>query len=186
MKRILLFGMILAICILAMPQGVLATVITPGGVVVDAKYAGSALTFTADKYVTGHTGVQASSPPAFPTWPWALSENAAAATAPFNLQANALHFTVDSTLNWDVSASGTDNGYMRSTAAKPLLDNPFQIKNEGGSWVATPNNGAAIEDGVPADTEFWKDIDQKVVQADYSAGAYSITETFTCTNLWTT
>lgn len=178
MKRILLLGMILAICVLAFPQGVMAGDITPDGVVVDAAYEGSELVFTAEKYDPAEGG---------PTWPWALSENPTADTAPWNLQEDALYFTVDSTLDWDLSASGSDDGYMRTTTTtvKPLLDNAFLIKDEGDdAWVTTPTAGTEIETGVPADTAFWKDIDQKVVQADYSADDYSITLTFTCSNAW--
>ena len=181
MKRILLLGIVLAICILVMPQGVLANEITPDGVLVDASYAGSALTFTADK----NTGEGA------PSWPWALSENAADADAPWNLQDNALVFTVDSTLDWTVGATASDDGYMRTetTTVKPLLNNPFMIATDDGLSMTDLElidleTTTTIETGIPADVGFSKDIDQKVVQADYSASDYKITLTFTCSNDW--
>ena len=163
MKRVLLLGIVLAILILAMPQGVLASDI-PGDVVVSADYAGSELIFV---------------PNTISSFSWELFE----ADADDNLYPGALEFDVDSTLDWDVfvkDAKTSDTGKMVSGSYHCT---PFEIEDTDGLTALTGSD-QLIEKGAPVDEYFTKDIAQPVGQSDYSATGYQVTLTFTCSNGW--
>jgi hypothetical protein len=178
MKKVLLIGLILAICILAFPQGVMAAETGNDNVIVTASFTGTALQFDAFQD---------------PGFTWALVESAAGIIPPNgNLKVNGMNFTVDSRADYTVTAvdsKGTDRGHMTnggSGAGYHFLANPFLI--EGTSTMVnlegTGTTPVTIQAGTPALTNFKKDIDQAVVQSDYAAPSYAITVTFTCTNSW--
>jgi len=172
MKKVLLIGLILAILLLAFPQGVMAIDKTDP-VTVNAAYAGGDLVFTADTVAA--------------KFPWNLAE---VGENLGNKNTDALVFTVDSPLIWHIDATDAatvpaTEGYMVSTT-NPLhsLANYFKIANEGGTMIDL-SISKEIENGVPSDNAaFYKTIDQAVVQSDFAMESYSITITFTCANAW--
>jgi hypothetical protein len=170
MKKVLLIGFVLAILLIAFPQGVMAET-APDTVTVTAEYLYSPLEFSAD--LAGEFN-------------WDLEE---AAEGGANEYPGALVFVVDSPLAWDVYAAdttGSQPGYLYSpTAAVHNLANPFLIADEGDDDMIDIIAGPIIESGVPADIGFIKTIDQVVEQEDYAANDYSITITFSCVNAWT-
>jgi hypothetical protein len=172
MKKVLLIGLILAILLLAFPQGVMAAE-KDKEVEINAAYAGGELSF--DAYLTA--GVE---------FNWALVE---ALVGGANARSAALTFTLDSPLDWTVNAADAagvsdTEGHMISSSTDYVLANHFLIDNEAGTPIAIVGN-PEIEVGVPETTGFTKDIDQPVIQKDYAADDYQITITFTCSNAWT-
>jgi hypothetical protein len=186
MKKLLLLGLILAILILAMPQGVSAAT-APANPVVNANIAHT-LVFTAP------------SPAA-----WVLDRGTVATdnylsstgsgTAPIVM-------TVDSANGWGVTAVDanilTGAGHMvpvtpfTPAEAGPLV-NALQVMTAGpvgptGTYTALPTASpftpVTIRTGVSGVTTWNEDLKQTVALTDYSlttGGPYRMTITFTCT-----
>jgi len=162
MKKVLLLGFILAILLLAFPQGVMA--------------AGDP---TAE--VTASIQSIADLNAAF-SGTWVLQRLAPGLTP--NLNANNITVTVDCNNDWDVSVTddkSTNKGYMTS-ASKKLTD-PFYVevgdgKNAfntltGSSWITESGSSQPI-------TTYHYDVYQQVENGDDAAeGSYAITVTYT-------
>jgi hypothetical protein len=173
MKKLLLIGLILAILLLAFPQGVMAA--APQDVVVNANYQQTDVVFTAD--------------PAAP-WSWTLLAD----DADSNLYPAALVFTVTSNADWTVSAEDTktvaqNKGHMieAGTGGSHFLKQLFEIQNPANNGFLTLEGSGPvlIQSGLATVTGFNKDIRQSVLTADRdyaSSSGYTITVTFTCTN----
>lgn len=161
MKRVLLLGMILAICILAMPQGVSAA--------------------TAD--VTANIQTISILTAAYePTVnPWVLQR----LNASENINANAINISVDCNTDWDVNVKDTKTsnpGYMNSTTSSKKLFDKFQLEEgqDANTFATLTNTAWIIESGTPIPKTIYKqDIKQQVENVDDAAEAYTITLTYT-------
>jgi|WetSurMetagenome_2_1015567.scaffolds.fasta_scaffold06643_4 hypothetical protein len=186
MKRVLLIGIVLAICILAMPQGVLA--VAPGTgvpVVVDAAYGASAATdFNA--VIHQVSGI---------AWSWDL----VAADPNLNLKSPAIDFTLSTLAPWSVTAYESyappatpyvgAKGHMHGDLAD--LQTPFEMTTaqSGGGWYDfTPYTSAASQLAVKSGTSStspqpWSEnLRQAVTATDLAShGGYHTQLTFTCT-----
>jgi len=167
MKKFLLIGLILAICVLAFPQGVLAAV-DDGSATVNANLPPIALVFD----VTSPAG----------TWALARGSN--------NLEpANTITIEIDSSRPWTVTAVGattTHTGHMMSgTAPASFLENAVLIAStmdtSGFKSLATTQNVQAGVAGNKLDTVFSPDLSQLVDDSDTAKTDYTITIEFTCT-----
>jgi len=173
MKKLLLIGLILAILLLAMPQGVLAA---PGDPIKTATVSGT-IESSLDLVITAQPGAT----------PWVMT----AGLQPLGFDnvyatqhsgTKALSFAVDTNHKWEVRTTATDAGKMK--AAVTLTD-PMFITIESGvpTSLATANlliwDGAQTEIGV---TPFSSDLSQKVYTTD-PQGNYAITITFTAANI---
>jgi hypothetical protein len=175
MKRVLLIGFILAVCILAMPQGVMA--VAPGTgvpVVVNALY-DQQTDFTAalDNPSGG--------------WVWNLVVN----TLPGdNDKPNAIHFSVSSLYGWSVSgvdsyATGT-RGHMQGDQGQ--LQNPYQMTVNGGAggyvdFTGTPGVPVVVKSGGSLNVpQPWDESLRQVVLSNDLAShtGYHTQLTFTC------
>jgi hypothetical protein len=163
MKKVLLIGLILAICILAFPQGVMAA----GS---DTAEVTASIDSIADIVAT------------FTATPWALTRLATGLTP--NLNPNAITVTVDCNNDWDVTVADTkvtDKGYMVS-ASKKLTD-PFYLEDGQGTGIFATLTGVAwiTESGNSQPlTTYYYDVYQQVENVDDAAeGSYSITITYT-------
>jgi hypothetical protein len=181
MKKVLLIGFVLAICVLAFPQGVMAL---EKPVTVDATFAVKTFQFDA---------VTNSASPA--VWPWVLS------VGPDNINNDALKFTVDSSRLWEITAYDYNyaathhkNGYMFGTDPNSLI-NPFEMQVGGtggvmdgrGTVIGLPASPISILKGNPnVDPQiFYSDIWQKVQADDFGAtDGYHITLYFVATESW--
>jgi len=178
MKKLLLLGLILAICVLAMPQGVLAATQSP---VVNANIAHT-LTFTATSPGT-----------------WTMGRTGGVATD--NLLSTGstgpIPITVDSANKWEITAidakTGTNQGHMVPTGSPfaptwaTALVNPLQVQTGTTTFTALPETGTtavSIKSGTsgyyPSLTE---DLKQTVALSDYvlTSGTYQMTITLTLT-----
>jgi|WetSurMetagenome_2_1015567.scaffolds.fasta_scaffold110923_2 hypothetical protein len=166
MKKLLFFGLILAICILAMPQGVLAATSAPT-VPIEATYLGTPLSFVAEKDLT-ESG----------SWSWPLSVNN------HNLKSPALRFIVGTSSEWDVVATATDGGFMRGSLG--LLKQPIEMEVNNDNAAHAIGSGLTVLNGygpVASGTHYYSDLWQQVNDDDYGAASgYAITLTFTCTS----
>jgi hypothetical protein len=173
MKRVLLIGFILAICILAMPQGVLAADY-PKTIPVDAQY-GLATDFTVTPAST--SGV----------WNWNLQSG-----APFydNHWTQALLFSVTTSYDWSVAVADTSSlgsgrhvyGFMEGNMHNLLY--PFEMTLNAGRG-AIKDSSNVKDNGHPSfSAQTWyADFWQPVADNDYgSTTGYAITLTFTCTS----
>jgi hypothetical protein len=187
MKKLLLIGLILAICILAMPQGVLAATATP---VVNANIAHT-LVFTAPS----------------PTQ-WILGRGAAATINLLSDTANGadpIPIGVDSANKWDLKAIDANAGGIEGHQAHMIptsgfvptyalpLENALEVQT--GGWGGTPTFTALPESGnapviirsaQPSGVvSFTEDLKQTVALADYvlTTGTYQMTITFTLNEL---
>jgi hypothetical protein len=170
MKRVLLIGFILAICILAMPQGVLAI---DRPVTVNAVYT-TATTFTVTGAIT--SGVY----------------DMGILTVSNNEKTDALLFTVNSLTDWTVTGLDTTvptikRGYMQGSYTDPAksLQNSFEVTiPAGGWWNFVSTTPLAINSGGPksSDQTWLSSIRQIVTTTDYgSSSGYHIQTTYTCT-----
>jgi hypothetical protein len=172
MKRVLLLGFILAICILAMPQGVLADPAAQP-ITINAQY-GSATTFT----VTGADGTST-------TIDMGLLK-----ASDDNLKPAALHFNVKSQSKWIVTGKDVSNGgspahpgYMEGSQG-PLQD-PFKMytKQDGDTTWHNFAGTVTVYHADPSDSAVpWnEDVMQHVYDNDYgSTGNYNIALEFDC------
>jgi hypothetical protein len=174
MKRVLLIGFILAICILAMPQGVMATTVR-----------------TADVSATIQTYIELYAPT--PPTVWALTagdhttgyNNIYSATSSGNVKP--LQLTIETNKAWRVDAEAV-NG---NTAVKAHMTGPaHSLRDHLYIEQATPGNFAdlynlnAIASGTNAQIgvqPFARDLSQRVYSDD-TPEAYAIVITLTASN----
>jgi hypothetical protein len=173
MKKVLLILFVLAICMLAFPQGVMAAdPISPDPVLIEATYEGSELDFNVDLA---------------PTEGWLLS---VAGNGNDNNWPDALTFTVSASHAWSVSAddikadTDANEGFMMGDEG-PLTTPIWMEINQGGSpnsIVSRPN----VLEGygpIPPDTIYTSDLWQRVLDSDFgSLNPFAITIRFTCTS----
>jgi len=166
MKKVLLIGLILAILLLAFPQGVMAVDSDFDTALVTANI-DDVCAVTAD-YVGG-------------TW------NLARDSADANLNDNAISVTVDSTSPFDLMAedkAGTANDGFMVSGTTPLKTG-FVL--EGFAAGALASEVTVINDHGPQDAAdvdpFLYDIAQQVTNDDDSSLEYKITVTFTLNSL---
>jgi len=164
MKKLLLIGLILAICVLAMPQGVMAD-IKGDTATINAKVNQAELRF--DVTSTAPT--------------WELNRGA-------NIQtdANRTKVEVDSSTTWTVAAIGTTGGgYMWSVANNAiLLKAPVNIYSDVTSEYKPLTASVAVHDGIAgdyADTVFYTRLSQFIGPTDSNVPTYQIVITYTCT-----
>jgi len=182
MKKLLLIVLILAICILAFPQGVMAEGSpVPRTVPVQATYAPVTLAFDAGNWAGTAPGIT----------PWVLS----VLTSP-NEKVDALYFTVTSSRSWEITGydnsppTGHTDGKMQGDHYS--LQSDFLIQ-QGGTGVMGPGfanivggsgSPKSILKGGPSNVAQWfyPDIRQPVLANDFgSLTGYGITLYFTCT-----
>jgi hypothetical protein len=166
MKKVLLLGLILAICILAMPQGALAA--DPVPVIINAQY-GSSFVTTFNAYTYAGEGSE---------WPWVLGVGD---------NTNKIQFELNTLDDWTVTGSDTsgssEKGFMKGS--EHFLTSAFQVYSESeGNLVTFESDNQEIKAGAAstADQDWLADIHQTVVDTDYASSTpYTITLTFTCT-----
>jgi hypothetical protein len=168
MKKVLLLGLILAIFILAMPQGVLAATDSSPAIVT------ASVQDALDVQATWNGG----------TWALAQSDNT------LNPTGGAINVTVYSTSPWYLGVSdantGTNTGKMISTTGTtPMipLGSFFRISRDTPLALAVLPQTTIISNGqaqVPTDYKFA--IAQQILPTDDSARDYSITLTFLLTS----
>ena len=172
MKRVLLLGFILAICVLAVPQGVsAATLGTPSSAVVNAE-------------VADHAAITVVFVP--PTTPgyWLLDRQWD------NELSNGIHMNVDCSQPWAVTVVTDANtvpgtqGYMLSTVGGIKLNQPFYIKctigSVPGNYHTLTSGAYGIASGTPQlPTDYFYNIAQPVVVADNAALSYTMTQVYT-------
>jgi len=167
MKRILLLGIILAICILAMPQGVLAA----NNAIVNANI----LSFTSFDVIN-----------LMPS-PWDLVASGT------TTQTNGINFSVASNSPWSVTvASDPTNGRMNSTLSNHQLGSALQQEQQqSGTTFVTATGGHQIlhYDATPSNTPiiYASDIQQVTTYADErliaNGDVYRINLTYTLTQV---
>jgi hypothetical protein len=160
MKRVLLIGIILAILILAMPQGVLAI----DTAIVNANVK-DVITFD-----VGNNFIS----------PWLLT------TGQINSQTSGVDLFITSNSRYDVNVFGTNGGKLTDPASGGLqLAKQLEIKNAADAWAFIPgtslnivkNHAATVSGG----EHILKDFQQDVAWADQHlvGSTYQITLTFT-------
>jgi hypothetical protein len=170
MKKVLLILFVLAICVLAFPQGVMAETTLPAqNVPIDATYGGSELAFLADLDLGDG---------------WVLSAGSD------NVAPDALTFTVSSSHAWSVSAddiksnSDPNEGFMIGDEG-PFTTPIWMEFNQDGTQhniIARPNVLSGYGPIAP-DTVYTSDLWQRVLDSDFgSTNPYTITIAFTCTS----
>ena len=160
MKKLLLLGFVLAICILAMPQGVLAI---DQPVTVNAVYY-SATTFV----VTNNVG----------TWTLAVDGS--------NTNPAGLSFDIKTLDDWSVMASASNEGFM--TGSNGDLKSLFQMDLRttpalGFERLDLATSKVANSGGPSSEVQTWNSkLYQPVLYNDYGSGTgYTITITFVST-----
>ena len=165
MKRVLLLGMILAILILAMPQGVLA---------------GSALNnATVTASVTDYAAITAAFEP--PVGGWNLTRY----SVDDNLCPNCVNVTVDSSTKWGTTvadekgAGATENHMVADANPWPALIDHFQIDGSdlSSGKILEANKAAQGPSSIPYN------IAQKIELTDDTVYNYKIVLAFTLTSL---
>jgi hypothetical protein len=186
MKRVLLLGIILAIFILAMPQGVSASTLTPQNVIVNAGYAGADLKCTPATTIGTGSGQSV----------WTLTK----ALNP-NQKTGALTFDIESTRAYTITAQDqkapTNEGYMTvSDGGTRVLANTFDMQMGGVNNVmgsraniirtgTPPSSPKLVVGGPPVKTILSSDVWQPIADSDWSSTSpYSITVVFTCSSDW--
>jgi hypothetical protein len=175
MKKLLLIVFVLAICVLAFPQGVMAeTILDPQEKTIDATYGGSALEFLVDLNLGEG---------------WVLEVG-----GDNNLVDNALTFTVSSSHDWSVQADDiqentpSTEGYMVGDEGPTRhLTRPIQMQyNEDGAIDLTggPRNVLENYGPISPDTVYHSDLWQEVLASDYGTtlNPFTITIEFTCSS----
>jgi hypothetical protein len=175
MKRVLLIGFILAILILAMPQGVLA--LTQGSNVDVKAIFAPPLTFSASSASTSGSVT------------WNLGRGSD------NLYPSGLSFTIGAAAPWDITASHTPTGSFTKghmSGATHQLAAPFQMTLGRNVGVAAPSAGTmgdltsgtpiVISSEVPRATTYNSNMWQTVTGDDWGEQlGYSMTIVFTAT-----
>lgn len=151
MKKLLLIGLILVVCMLAFPQGVMAV--------------NTANTATVDATVKTFAKIDATF-----NGPWELKRGA-------NNLDNGITVTVDSNTPWTTKAEDlTNSGYLTPTVGAALTA-PLYIKG-GALTSAVDLETAGLPQ---ASTPLSYDLDQAVDNDDDANVAYHMTITFTLT-----
>jgi hypothetical protein len=178
MKKLLLIGLILAICVLAFPQGVMAL---DDSVTVNANL--PLQTFAFDASI--NTGVG-------PTWPWVLQPSTA------NTNPGAINLTVVSSRQWDIAAWDANGNTAPRIAGHMFgdghtLTNAFEIQMGGtngnlGSLgpittFATPGNPILSGNPLVGSQSDYANIMQTTVAGDFGSPNYAITLWFVASEL---
>lgn len=164
MRKLLLIGLVIAVCMLAFPQGVMAASVP---ITVNANL-GNYIEFTA----------------AGPSVDWEL--NYLNVPDPFvNTLSNAISFYGESNVPWRVTVEGDHNGKFTDpgSGASFSLTNPLKISNDDigevyvdtypGTTIATGNAGSF--------SEMSRNLQQTLTAADLPSNNYSIILTIDCT-----
>ena len=163
MKKLLLIVFVLAICILAFPQGVLAAAFTADPVTINAVY-GTATDFNAVRN------------PAFTSW--TLTE----AASP-NQVDNAIMFTLTTqSPTWSVTAASDNSGFMHGDQGVNLNSAFFMYADDVPGFVI-PTADVLIKHGSSSNAnQNWNAaVRQPIIAADPgSSTPWHITITFTC------
>jgi hypothetical protein len=159
MRKLLLIGLVIAVCMLAFPQGVLAADVPIAATL------GSSITFDASG----------------PSDAWALSYNE---SEHINTLVDGIHLAVTSNDNWSVTVIGNNNGkFTEMGSGGHQLTNPLLISTiaSPGSedWTSTIGS-VAIANGVPGIFDVPRSLQQTIVFTDYPSNNYQIILTFTC------
>ena len=170
MKKVILIGLILAILLLAFPQGVMAATDT------------AAVSATIADYifldVTGPTSA----------WPLEFTHvtNECDAVPECNQLTNAISFAINTNDAWFLTAKQDSTGQVgRLLSGSTYLTNPLYIgPNTANNYVTVVSADQLLESGttVGVITPFTKNLRQTLAIGDQSAlGTYSITLTFDAT-----
>ena len=161
MKKVLLILFVLAICVLAFPQGVLAATFPSNDVVISANY-GTTTTFNAAKGV-------------FPV-PWNL------AAGYDNEVKDGIVFTLTTQApTWRVTAESDNGGFMHGNQGNLL--SPFLVHSTFNSQYLAPTGGMVVKEGSSNyNNQNWNEyIRQPVALNDMGSGnGWTITIVFTC------
>jgi hypothetical protein len=165
MKKLLLIGLILAILLLAFPQGVMA--VDDDQAVINANLAGVTLNFK----VTEPGGM----------WELARGANTLGTT-----DATKIKIEVDTSNYWTVSAEDTTTahkGHMISagTPATFLTQVLYIQKTVGNGPLSAKVDVGSGNPGNYSNTVFYRTLDQEVLTTDKAMTDYKITLTFTVT-----
>jgi hypothetical protein len=167
MKKVLLLGMILVICVLAFPQGVMAALGDSAPAIVTGSFSSIAII----KAQFNPLGVPAGATP------WALSR------ANMNPLTGGINVSVDCNQPWQVNAADTkssDKGFMTSTANR--LINPFNVSVSGDTnWHNLMGGNVLVVTGQSQTYQNYNYNIQQQVTNDDKAGDYAITVTYTLT-----
>jgi hypothetical protein len=170
MKKLLIIGFVLAVCVLAFPQGVMAAT--------DTDYV--------NVYATYYTATDFSATRIDPSggWVWDLVPGGDNEVDP----AIRIHLITQS--DWYIDAADTTpgqvrDGYLLGSLADPdkTLQSPFHVKNKAGEYVdLTSSKTLASGNSLNTEQGWNAAINQPVVAADYgSTTGYTAQITFTCT-----
>jgi hypothetical protein len=163
MKKVLLIGLILAICILAMPQGVMAALGDSAPATVTGNFASIAI-------------LKAQFNPGSPAWALSRGSN--------NPLTGGINVSVDCNQPWQVNAADTDaapdKGFMTSGANR--LATPFNLSiSVDAAWHNLVGGPVQVATGFSqVYTNYDYNIRQEVTNAD-KAGSYTIIVTYTLT-----
>jgi len=168
MKKVLLLGLILAILILAMPQGVLAATGT-----------GSATVSASIEDYTTLSVVQ----PSLWTMSFANNPIQCDSVATCNLKDNAISGTVYSSDDWTLTAHADAPYQMGASSTGPYLTNLLYIQTESG-WgdLNVPGTIAHGAGNLAVGEPFANDLKQTLADADRSDLGYSIVIALTATS----
>jgi hypothetical protein len=162
MKKVLLILFVLAICMLAFPQGVLADN-APRAVTIDAVY-GTPTDFNAVRN------------PAFTSW------TLTAAASPNEVN-DAIMFTLKTqSPTWSVTAASDNSGFMHGDQGVNL-NSPFYMYADDVPGFVIPTGNALIKEGGPSNSnQDWNAaIRQPLLTTDPGSSIpWFITITFTC------
>jgi len=174
MKRILLLGIILVICILAMPQGVSADPTGTGDVIVDANIV-SSITFIPTGMIVGtwqlyYDPTDVGTPPV--------------SQGPVNTYEDAVHFDVDSNTPFDIQVEETGgDGIMSAADGTEVLANSLWI-GSGATYydISLDPTIVSNEPAAPTGTTLDRNLRQEIEFGDVRLADdyYEITLTFNC------
>jgi hypothetical protein len=164
MKKLLLIGLVLAICILAMPQGVSAALDTPKTVEVNAQLESTSSFNAAGLWGEGFV--------------WQLSRGNNVLYDGYDDHANgpAVELVVDSNLAYDITASGTNSGQMIDSNGNKY-QTPLWIDSKDLSTAPVLVSNGALGTGVTFDYY----LGQTILDSDSANLPHSITITFDMT-----
>jgi len=162
MKKVLLIGLILAICILAMPQGVMAALGDSAPATVTGNFASIAI-------------LKAQFNPGSPAWALSRGSN--------NPLTGGINVSVDCNQPWQVNAADTDaapdKGFMTSPLPARLIM-PFNVTASDNAWHNLQAPFQVVTGFSQPYTNYYYNIRQEVTNDD-KAGSYAITVTYTIT-----
>jgi hypothetical protein len=178
MKKFLLIGLILVILLLAMPQGVMAATTQT------ATVSGSLATvLELRKTDMGTTGWALAS-----GTPTVMVDNVFSAPTPAGKGYLPINLQIETNGKWDVTASTTTSGKMTSAnrggvALQDVIDITTDDTNIAWSPLSVPVSIKSSPSYGTGITNIYRDLKQGVYSTDPVADDYSITITFTATNV---